>query len=67
MERIIGRTITALALAATTLGANAHSQDALVNISNLDGIDSADAESPLIGGFSVASEKREKLYHSIKP
>lgn len=58
MKHTIQKTITALAVAATALGANAYGQDALVNISTRGSIDPADAEASLIGGFSVASEKR---------
>jgi len=58
MKHIIQRIITALAVATTALGANAYGQDAHVNISTRGSIYPADAEASLIGGYSVASEKR---------
>lgn len=58
MNHIIQKILAAVAIAAPGLGAPSYGQDAFVNISTRGPIDPADAEASLIGGFSLASEKR---------
>ena len=58
MKHIIQKILTTMTIAVTALGINGYGQDALVNISTRGNIDPADAEASLIGGFSLASEKR---------
>ena len=58
MKHVVQKILAAVAIAATALGAQSFGQDALVNISTRGTIDPADAEASLIGGFSLAGEKR---------